>query len=485
MGNARSSVDNLVFLRAWTAAEVSDAVENLRRRKPTMAVDRSRFTEMVGGRNPESMRVFDALDADADGKVDTFEVLMALTLWCSAPWEEKLGLLFRCFDFNRKGALRFPELALMTRTAIQVVGQFMELPPKLSSFSPLRETVAEVFGGVPSGEIGLQVFEQWFDDTEATQQLREVVDRQLAVEASEKLEAPVRERLRLLDYSVQELAQEVHELRAGAEALRAEGAQHAKESTSEWLELWSSFDGLFKRLETAGHTQQNELAELTQAMAAEAASGGAVALLMPEKRAEHSKLIQEIIALEQRSKNYLLQAKVILGHLLEISRAHGDSRPETPSLPLPVVPEPPAGGYDAAGISERRLRVLNRELRRRRGRQTVHTALFGRSSGNEPSPLDLAGAATVSVREATLNPEAAGVGLNEGMEDESMPIVVAFATFDPPPDEETQMLALQPGDEITALGQEGAGWWYGRKADGSEGWFPPSYVQIKQESPKY
>jgi len=65
--------------------------------------------------------------------------------------------------------------------------------------------------------------------------------------------------------------------------------------------------------------------------------------------------------------------------------------------------------------------------------------------------------------------------------EEAMPVVVAFAAFDPPPSSDTQMLSLQPGDEIVALGQDGQGWWYGRKADGVEGWFPPSYVQVKDD----
>eukprot|EP00444_Apocalathium_aciculiferum_P073100 CAMPEP_0183574250 /NCGR_PEP_ID=MMETSP0371-20130417/132976_1 /TAXON_ID=268820 /ORGANISM="Peridinium aciculiferum, Strain PAER-2" /LENGTH=70 /DNA_ID=CAMNT_0025784301 /DNA_START=1 /DNA_END=213 /DNA_ORIENTATION=+ len=60
-------------------------------------------------------------------------------------------------------------------------------------------------------------------------------------------------------------------------------------------------------------------------------------------------------------------------------------------------------------------------------------------------------------------------------------MVVAFAAFDPPEGSEAQMLQLRPGDEIVALGQDGQGWWYGRKRDGSEGWFPPSYVQLKDE----
>jgi len=53
----------------------------------------------------------------------------------------------------------------------------------------------------------------------------------------------------------------------------------------------------------------------------------------------------------------------------------------------------------------------------------------------------------------------------------ALPVVVAFAEFDPPESNETQMLALRPGDEIVAMGQDVQGWMYGRKTDGSEGWF--------------
>merc|ERR1712146_685178 len=61
------------------------------------------------------------------------------------------------------------------------------------------------------------------------------------------------------------------------------------------------------------------------------------------------------------------------------------------------------------------------------------------------------------------------------------PIVVAIADFDPPRSHETQMLAFHTGDEVIATGQDGKGWWYGRKRDGTEGWFPPSYVQLKKK----
>merc|ERR1712150_43905 len=57
--------------------------------------------------------------------------------------------------------------------------------------------------------------------------------------------------------------------------------------------------------------------------------------------------------------------------------------------------------------------------------------------------------------------------------------LVAIADFVPPPTHQTQMLKLCVGEAITVLGQDGRGWWYGQKDNGKEGWFPPSYVQVK------
>lgn len=59
------------------------------------------------------------------------------------------------------------------------------------------------------------------------------------------------------------------------------------------------------------------------------------------------------------------------------------------------------------------------------------------------------------------------------------PSLVAIADFEPPPSHQTQMLKLYVGDAVTVIGQDGRGWWYGRKQNGKEGWFPPSYVQLK------
>lgn len=60
------------------------------------------------------------------------------------------------------------------------------------------------------------------------------------------------------------------------------------------------------------------------------------------------------------------------------------------------------------------------------------------------------------------------------------PTLVVIADFEPPSTHATQMLRLKVGEFVTIVGQDGRGWWYGRLvATGAEGWFPPSYVQVK------
>jgi len=79
----------------------------------------------------------------------------------------------------------------------------------------------------------------------------------------------------------------------------------------------------------------------------------------------------------------------------------------------------------------------------------------------------------------TIDAPAPGAG---GLADESLtdiPKLVAIANFEPPSSQSTLMLPLVIGDIITVIGQDGKGWWYGKKQNGTEGWFPPSYVQTK------
>lgn len=541
MGNAKSSLDDLVYLRAWTAAEVSQAQDILRKHKPTMAVDRATFDEVVARRNPEARKIFESLDADADGRVDVFEILLTLTLWCCASWEEKSGLLFRCFDMNQKGKLRFAEVAFMASTVVRVLDRFTVMPAQLRDMQALTATVSEAFGGAHKGELEEQSFAKWFDDADVAKDLRQFVEAELTKEAPEAVEALVRERMRMLDYSVREFTQEVTELRAGAEELRKKRPVEQRQQQAKWAELWQGLDkGLFQHLETATEALQSEMAELTASLTQQAEERGAAWLLEPQVREEHSRFIKEIGALERRAQAYLEEAKATLGQLLELVPDRAADRPDTPlvSLPAPTLPT------EDAETMERRLRLLNQEMRRRKMRLPVgSSATGGGFSANEGSehfadvtiaPTDMiassgstydsgrqsehqavhavtatqsgvgatftGGSATASAAAATMTAGgsaaakaggAGGVAVEaaavpaapaEAAAQDAKPIVVVFAAYDPPASEETPMLTLRPGDELLALGQDGAGWWYGKKVtDGTEGWFPPSYVQLKDE----
>jgi len=83
---------------------------------------------------------------------------------------------------------------------------------------------------------------------------------------------------------------------------------------------------------------------------------------------------------------------------------------------------------------------------------------------------------------ATLDSPASGDALRAEETMDHTAILVCFADFDPPTSETTQVLPLRIGDEVTPIGLDDGGWWFGRKlADGTEGWFPPSYMQLKHE----
>merc|ERR1719502_1860429 len=95
--------------------------------------------------------------------------------------------------------------------------------------------------------------------------------------------------------------------------------------------------------------------------------------------------------------------------------------------------------------------------------QLVEVAQQGAKAGDE-SPT-----AATAQRETGKAPELVG----------DIPQLIAIADFEPPATHQTQMLSLVVGDVIDVIGQDGKGWWYGKKQNGTDGWFPPSYVQTK------
>ncbi|TYZ67526.1 hypothetical protein PybrP1_004712 [[Pythium] brassicae (nom. inval.)] len=84
-----------------------------------LSISASQFGDLILLKAPETVavkEVFDALDADADGRIDGLEFLAALACVCRASFEEKARFAFDLFDFNRNGSLSVTETALLMKS---------------------------------------------------------------------------------------------------------------------------------------------------------------------------------------------------------------------------------------------------------------------------------------------------------------------------------------------------------------------------------
>eukprot|EP00929_Paragymnodinium_shiwhaense_P006511 TRINITY_DN11001_c0_g1_i1.p1 TRINITY_DN11001_c0_g1~~TRINITY_DN11001_c0_g1_i1.p1 ORF type:complete len:604 (-),score=210.75 TRINITY_DN11001_c0_g1_i1:185-1996(-) len=599
MGAVLATFDDLFFLRPCKAKEVNEIVELFRRSRACMALDRRSFEEAMWLKSPQAVRVFDDLDTDFDGKVDTFEVLLTLILWSCTTWDEKLELLFRCFDFNRKGALRFPELAFMVATTVRTTRRFVQLDLELEDMEAQKSAAAAAFPGsspLSTRQIALDAFRGWFEASDLGKKLRSFVDEHAPPtgEAGDggsggvlpaQLEAPVRRDLRLQDYRVQEMLQELSKLRHWLRELESEAPDRNEQQESLYQVLHKRVGQLLSKLDLALDTLRSELAELSSSMneATARAGGGAVALVQPLTQLRHDQLQAEIAVLQRRCQEDCREAALLVEKLRELTYGSSQaqrplSRPPTAELGVAPAAAPVAAARAQPTDQERKERVLDREARRKRGitrigegqatnanalpaalakqvepvRQqplqpaavvgNASAAQGAAASGISPSaaaaaaaslgsasPQAAAPAATAAAAAAETAAPIAGAAAAAssassapaasseedaaagsasasaaaaavealtapGAQDQDLaaqeaqqavsqyPIVVAFAPFDPPQTDDAQMLRLRIGDMIMATLQDEGGWWYGTKLeDGTEGWFPPSYVQVREE----
>jgi len=511
MGNTQHGIADLVYLRAWTAADVAEVAAGLRWRRTVMAVDRQHFGELVTGRCPEALRVFEHLDTDFDGKVDTFEVLVTFILWSKSSWSEKVDLLFRVFDFNRKGSLRFPELAFMVATTAKAMGKFVHLESALDDIGAQKTAAADAFPDRQQGFLAFEGFRDWFEADELfAKRLRALVEENTAEEtAAEAVEAPIRKHMRVDEYRAQELVQELERMQTKIAQVdderENESVERSEQDKQQFEVLRARFAELLTKLTCARDTLQRELLELNASLSRE---GGAVALSAPTTQLQHEQMLAEVAVLERRCMEDVQEASQLLQRLVDLTYGSAASRAplELPEL-LPELSAPLPTISKKTEEDARQMRLLDREAKRQRGiikpqssvappvasKVVTATWLSGepevvtRASDASSANVAASGRTADSSRQASAGKTSSVAAASPGgaaTPEASMPIVVAFAAFDPPASNETQMLTLKVGDEIIATGRDEGGWWYGRKtADGKEGWFPPSYVQAKEDGP--
>jgi len=380
---------------------------------------------IFGTRNRDSVSIFSDLDNDFDGKVDIFEVLSALILWSKTDWDQKVRLLFDCFDFNAKGTLRPNEVSLMCSSLIRCLEKVVRFDnPKETNAEAARKQVFDANGPLGKSSapppMNLEDFVARLHKCPMYMALRTFVDENSDMKPHEEVETPIRKKLRLLEYRCQELSQHVEALQAGRQKLQLGG----KNTGSKLDSVQSSFDKYMSRLVRSVETQQQELTSLITSFRTE---GVETSTIDPRKRFKVEQALMEIEVLQNSCGNDIKSAEQLLQTLTE-----------------EMVPATQALKENAGGNA---------------GKDT--------GGGINWTEDELRGGQPIT---------------NEGEveNEENFPVVVCFADFDPPTSQETLMLTLRVGDEITATGQDGQGWWYGKTADGRQGWFPPSYVQVKE-----
>jgi Ca2+-binding EF-hand superfamily protein len=507
MGNTLHSHDNLIYLRGWTAAEVDEVQRLLRRGRPAMLLDKVRFMQVLGHKDSEMTRLFDDMDTDFDGKVDTFEALVTLILYSNCNWDDKQDFLFRLFDFNGKGVLRSKELLFLASTVVHVLQKFARLNPRYEDFRALSEVTNVAFAGSTStatAELGFDAFKIWFESCEFTQDLKKFVDDNAAQHIPESMENPMRKKVRMLEYKAREMGTMLQQLREKVATIDGESPEREPQQQRRYDSLRQNLEVHIAKLQKASETQHDELQELAATLNDEFQKSGLPGLVDPKKRIRHDQLITEIETIQAQSQNDYTSAVDLIGALIELTyglepapaarastdagrlsaqQGPGDSIGQPLSLAIPAV--------DDEEVTAMRQRLLNRDFKKKAMKRKAESTISGTSAptpathtygasagpGAAPPQMDAATAASQAAAAAPLITDAD----EEYQEGEQLTVVVAFADFDPPPSHETAMLALKAGDDIIVTGRDDQGWWYGRKRDNTEGWFPPSYVQLKDE----
>lgn len=490
MGNALRSHENLKHVHGWTADQIDKIRDTLRVKQPHYVLNKEEFVKYFGGRNRESVSVFNDLDTDYDGRVDIFEIVTTVILWSTTTWDEKQRNFFRLFDFNSKGAVRLDELLMFLSVGLRTLKKFVHVDAKYDDIKIIQAAAKEA---LPSGEVQIDIsgFHKWFENCALLVELMNFIDDHARRTVPEAEESPMRKTMAILEKKCRELSRKVEQLRDQMRHLEDDRPEADTSQRKRFDFMMQNLHKLAVKLQRSCETQRHELAELTASLNEDTASNGMGSLVDPRKRFRHEQMLMSTELVQSESQKDFQEAADLLGKLIEL--VYGKQAAEGSLSELKEGFEAPWNGANQASFSGGNfLGAVEEEdddgdeddMIKERERLSLREAKRGRlkkqlDDMSEPTST-MPGRARPSVDQTSMGDF--DFDYSDGDDVKSgEPVVVAIADFDPPRSHETQMLAFHVGDEVIATGQDGKGWWYGRKRDGTEGWFPPSYVQLKKK----
>jgi Ca2+-binding EF-hand superfamily protein len=498
MGNALPAHDNLVYVRGWTRQQISTAIDTLRRKKVIYSLTREEFARYFGGRSREAITVFSDLDTDYDGKVDIFEVLCVVTIWSGINWDEQVNAFFELFDMMGKGFLKVDEVLLMITVLVQTVKKFVRIDSNITS-TPAMKDMARQAMSQNEAKLSLEGFASWANGCEPLQKLRHFVQ-----DRAPRCQAGMRTSRMRLDMG----AFDAHAARLSARvALLQDVLPSFTDACFEYVSAWGrrkrwdfmmqNLRHLILKLQRLSESMHSLLGDLEASLHEDEVSGFTAVMVDPQKRFSQEQALLNLELLRRETLEDFREATNVLGRLVELTEpsdlevtmeADHTGTGMVPTSSGPSLLVPPVVGDQLTTMKQ-----VHGDMVSDMGENGfLHHQ--PRASDEQPRPLALANS-TASAGEnrdlfaasgtSSLQVEAGPLPLSVldvpagGIPRSKEPTMVAIGDFEPPPSHDTQMLKLCTGDEVTILGQDGRGWWYGRKQTGKEGWFPPSYVQMK------
>lgn len=468
MGNTPPQHDDLVHIRGWSHEQIKKANELLRREKRMYCLTKEDFKRYFAGRNQELMFVFGLLDTDYDGRVDIFEMLLVVTLWSGTTFDQKLGLFFEIFDLMGKGFLKFDELMLLGSVVIQTLKKFVTVDAELSKINFIQQLTQKAMSNASDGGLKEEQWLLWARSCDSFQQLKSFLEAHAPRATSDTLENKIQIRMHGLQKFAERLFEHIERLQDRLPEFTNECIDYVGSlgRRKRWDFTMQNLRQLILSLQRASEIMHISLIDLEKAINEDAISGGTSVLINPERRFKQEQTILELETSKKQSTSDFQEITELLRRLIELTD------------PL----ETAFGTEDR--LDEEALAVRNcaskisiQKVCDNMFADTEVGGMFGPSEAMLAAGIEKGSGQALRTlidtpsKGETLN---ARIARSNGEQ-----VLVAIAEFEPPATHETQMLKLCIGDLVTVIGQDGRGWWYGRKANGKEGWFPPSYVQVQ------
>ncbi|CAK0890097.1 unnamed protein product, partial [Prorocentrum cordatum] len=443
------------------------------------------FRRAESGGRP-CLQGFINLDTDGDGRVDLFEIFIVLAIWSGTSWEEKLDcgrwILFKLFDMMQKGFLKVDEVCLLSTRLLQTLQKFVKLDDDFTAPDFVRYWTQRA---VPLGEsrVSPDAFRSWVSNCEPFDRLKGFVESHAARAQPDTNASRMRVRIGVIEKHGATLLERLEHLQDKLPDFGENCIDYvtALGRRKRWDFVIQQLRELIMKISNTSESLHSTVGDLEQSLHEDEVSGGAASLVEPGKRFKQEQMLLSLDKMREDSATDFREATDLVSRLVDLTEP-GDTAGMGVAELLgdsmnPINEEEQRRGgargrrsAQGGGAPRRDAAGLRRDGRRLRGRLHLRPHC-GAGRGRDAAPR--AGHARGRA--------GAPAGRRGPALGESEPTLVAIADFEPPPSHEAQMLKLDVGDVVRVLGgQDGRGWWYGRKQSNSkEGWFPPSYVQVK------